>query len=324
MINIYVYCILYALPVSYNGSGMEVSFDMCKGLKKVQAVELWLYKRSVSLGNFSYSFSQQTNCTSSNNSIQMTMFAGTGNSQHVTTKTLAGNDLLSKRWIGFHGLSKLTCSVQHNFTSEFKVRIVARNNCSKRLVDPRELGLFVEEEETALLVVYSETSNEVIQARQDTARQRRQIRSEEHSPNPVIFDNNQPCSRVDVKVSDFVVCQYSHWRIIFILFIFVPSSLQFSLSHIMPDLQTGFALLSSEEYWGNACYGQCLHPLENETPSNFHSAMQAKISLHESIPPPCCVPTAFSPLPVLLLLEGVDIYHCMLFHNATATRCGCF
>ena len=141
------------------------------------------------------------------------MFAGTGNSQYVTSKTLAGDDLLNKTWMAFRVPSVFSCS---NVSSGFKFKIVARNNCSNRLVDSRDLGLFVEEEETAVLVVHLGSSGDFLLQKneQDAARQRRHVEidsSRVHPPlNPVTFDLNKPCRTIQFKVSDFVVYQYCH------------------------------------------------------------------------------------------------------------------
>lgn len=192
---------LSALSVVCKRDGMEASFNVCthNNIQAVSSVELKLYKRAVSLRTLQSEASLQlsSNYSSSNNySFHVMVLAGAASLKPVSSMVLTQRDILSSRWMDFHGLSNdFNCTVQHNFTSEFKVKIVARNNCSNQIVDPRELGLFTEKEDIALLVVYSRSSGAGLMM-QDTARVRRHIEkviSKRHHHIRETFDPTVTC-----------------------------------------------------------------------------------------------------------------------------------
>ena len=165
-----------------------------------------LYKRSVSREAL-LSYIRSTNCSNTNYSVQLTVFARAGNLQLVTSTVLASTDLQRSSWIGFHGLKNIFQSIiQRNDTSKLTVKIVARSSCSNQLVNPRQLGIVAEEEATALLIVcYDSQPNSlmmrlILQA--DSARPRRQaeIVSSGGRDRPT-FDLTEPCRLVKYNVS---------------------------------------------------------------------------------------------------------------------------
>ena len=182
---------------------------MSKENKKIGSVDLKLYKRSVSREAL-FSYIRSTNCSSTNYSVQLTVFAGAGNLQLVTNTVLASTDLQRSSWIGFRGLKNIFQSIaQRNDTSKLTVKIVARSSCSNQLVNPQQLGIVAEEEATALLIVcYDSQSNSgdslmmrlIIQA--DSARPRRQAEmvSSGGRDRPT-FDLTEPCRLVKYNVS---------------------------------------------------------------------------------------------------------------------------
>ena len=168
-----------------------------------------LYKRSVSREAL-LSYIRSTNCSNTNYSVQLTVFARAGNLQLVTSTVLASTDLQRSSWIGFHGLKNVFHSIiQRNDTPKLTVKIVARSSCSNQLVDPRQLGIVAEEEATALLIVYYDSQPNsgdslmmrlIIQA--DSARPRRQAEmvSSGGRDRPT-FDLTEPCRLVKYNVS---------------------------------------------------------------------------------------------------------------------------
>ena len=187
--------------VVYQQGGVEVSFNVSKGSKAVSSVDLILYRQSVSQEAL-VSYSNSTNC-----SVVLMVSVGALNIQCGTSVVLAGRDLLSNKWMSFHGLADtLHQSIQQNTASEFKLKIRAHSSCGNQLVDPRELGLFLEGEGTALLCLYSRSSGSfsVMQMKlQSALRPRRHIEMDSSGSHsyPIGFDPNAVCTLVNYNVS---------------------------------------------------------------------------------------------------------------------------
>ena len=184
--------------VVYQQSGVEVSFNVSNADRGVSSVDLILYRQPVSQEAL-VSYSNSTNCN-----VVLMVSMGALNAQCGTSVVLAGRDLLSNKWMSFHGLADtFHQSIQQNPASELKLKIRAHSSCGNQLIDPREF--FLEGEGTALLCLYSRSSGSfsVMQMKlQGALRPRRHVEMySSESSSFGIFDPDAVCTLVNYNVS---------------------------------------------------------------------------------------------------------------------------